>query len=221
MYSKVAAGRMRTLIVTLGLLVLISIGLGAAPSFSVRAASIADSSPVLTGANSNTNNSNNNGNSNNNTQTNSNTGPVLAAAGAAVNANERLGTTGSTDQPTKPSGPENIILQIVPKKSIGVIGRPLDISIAAKHENGTGIPGVKIIAQIGNNADESVKLGGSTDKKGILIVTPIIGQHAQPGQFAISATAIKEGFTTAQVMSGFAVDAPKGSSGSSGGSSGK
>lgn len=204
---------MRTIIATLSLLALISVGLGMIPS-QIRAASIADSAAIAsTTSTSNDNNSNSSSSDNK-------SNPVLAAASAGpINLNERLSTTGSTDQPEKPSGPENIILQIVPKKSMGVIGRSLDIAIAAKHENGTGIPGVKIVAQIGDNGKESVKLGGTTDDKGVLIVTPIIGEHAQPGQFSITATAIKNGFTTAQVSSGFAVDEPSGGSTSSSSSS--
>lgn len=198
---------MYTLIATLSLFALISIGLGLTPSLA-KAASIADSAAMASTSTGTTNDSNS---SSSNTSSNS----VLASAAGAINPNERLSTTGSTDQPQKAAGPENIILQIIPKKSMGVIGRSLDIAIAAKHENGTGIPGVKIVAQIGDHANESVKLGGTTDDKGVLIVTPIIGKQAQPGQFSITATAIKDGFTTTQVSSGFAVDEPKGGSSSS------
>lgn len=216
---------MRNLIAITSLLLFLGIGLAITPSF-VRGASIADtvggSAAIATGENQNSSNNNNNDNA---------THAIAAATASTGNdvlASERLSITGSTDQPEKPTGPQAIILEILPKKTMGTIGKPLDITILAKHENGTGIPGVKVKAEIGSylNTKESVRLGGTTDEKGALIVTPIIGEHAPQGQFLVTATASKEGFNKTSVSSGFAVDdgaaaSSSGSGSSSGGSSSK
>ena len=154
--------------------------------------------------------------------------PTQTQTQTQTQTEKSLSTTGSTEQPPVPTGPQKITLTIIPAKEIVGIGKSVNILISAKSENGSGIAGAKVVTDIGDypTGKQRVLLGGTTDNKGELVVTPTIGTHAVAGQFLVTANASKSNFDDASVSSGFTVadrgsGSGSGSSGSGGGSGGK